>query len=69
MSPADLTRQMNKNWELKVGGRMDLWTMRLFSIGSISNYMTLSVRFERRNASARSPVQPNVVFCSPSVAA
>ena len=37
---ADLTRQMNKNWELKVGGRLDLWTMRLFSVGSISNYMT-----------------------------
>ncbi len=37
---ADLTRQMNKNWEMKVGGRVDLWTMRLFSVGNISNYMT-----------------------------
>ena len=37
---ADLTRQMNKNWEVKLGGRFDLWTMRLFSVGSISNYMT-----------------------------
>lgn len=37
---ADLTRQMNKNWELKVGGRVDLWTMRLFAVGNISNYMT-----------------------------
>ena len=37
---ADLTRQMNKNWELKVGGRFDLWTMKQFSITNISGLMT-----------------------------
>jgi outer membrane receptor protein involved in Fe transport len=37
---ADLTRQMNKNWELKIGGRAEMWTMRQFILGNISNYMT-----------------------------
>ena len=35
---ADLTRQMNKNWELKVGARADVWVMRQFNVGNISNY-------------------------------
>jgi hypothetical protein len=37
---ADLTRQMNKNWELKIGGRGEMWTMGQFILGNISNYMT-----------------------------
>jgi hypothetical protein len=36
----DLTRQMTKNWELKVGGHVDIWTMRQFIVGNISGYNT-----------------------------
>ena len=35
----DITRQMNKNWELKAGGRLDSWVMRNFNVGSITGYM------------------------------
>ena len=34
----DLTRQMNKNWELKAGGRFDTWVMRNYSV-TPSGYM------------------------------
>jgi len=34
----DLTRQMNKNWELKAGGRFDSWVMRQFNVGTITGY-------------------------------
>ena len=62
----DLTRQMNKNWELKVGGRYETWTMRLFNIGNISNrqsylygtrgtsYVTFASAEERRIALGKS---------------
>jgi outer membrane receptor protein involved in Fe transport len=33
----DLTRQMDKNWELKVGARADMWTMRQFIVNNITN--------------------------------
>jgi hypothetical protein len=36
----DFTRQMSRTWELKVGGRYDRWTMRNFTISSITGYMT-----------------------------
>jgi hypothetical protein len=35
----DFTSQLNKNIELKVGGRMDYWTMRSFSVSDISRYL------------------------------
>jgi hypothetical protein len=35
----DLTRQMNKIWEVKLGARTDIWVMRQFNVGSIQNYM------------------------------
>jgi outer membrane receptor protein involved in Fe transport len=35
----DLTSQVNSRWELKLGGRIDSWTMRLFNVIP-SNYMT-----------------------------
>ncbi len=35
----DLTRQMNKTWEVKVGGRFDTWVMRNFNIANIGGYM------------------------------
>jgi hypothetical protein len=31
----NLTSQITKQWELKIGGRYDYWTMRLFNVGSI----------------------------------
>ncbi len=31
----DFTSQLNSNWELKVGGRVDSWVMRIYSIGNI----------------------------------
>ena len=36
---ADFTSQMTGNWELKAGGRLDRWTVRNFSVGSIENYL------------------------------
>jgi len=33
----DFTSQLNKNIELKVGGRLDRWTMRSYSVGNVSN--------------------------------
>ena len=35
----DFTTQLNRNIELKAGGRIDRWTMRSWSIGNIENYM------------------------------
>ncbi|NUO81756.1 TonB-dependent receptor [candidate division KSB1 bacterium] len=35
----DFTSQLNKNIELKVGGRLDRWTMRGYSIGNIRNFL------------------------------
>lgn len=35
----DFTSQVNKNIEIKVGGRLDRWTMRGYSIGNIRNYL------------------------------
>jgi len=31
----DLTSQITKEWELKVGGRVDRWTMRYYNVGNI----------------------------------
>lgn len=36
----DFTRQMSKTWELKAGGHFERWTMRNFTINSISGYNT-----------------------------
>jgi outer membrane receptor protein involved in Fe transport len=35
----DFTTQLNKNTELKVGGRMDYWTMRSYSVGDIGSLL------------------------------
>lgn len=35
----DLTSQVSKSWEVKVGGRMDRWTMRNFDVNNISATM------------------------------
>ena len=35
----DFTRQMSRSWELKVGGRYDRWTMRNFTINSVTGFM------------------------------
>jgi len=35
----DFTTQLNKNIEVKFGGRVDSWVMRTFSMGDINNYM------------------------------
>lgn len=35
----DFTTQLNKNIELKAGGRIDMWTCRYWNIGNITNYM------------------------------
>ncbi len=35
----DFTSQFNKNIELKVGGRLDYWTMRSYSVNDISAYL------------------------------
>jgi outer membrane receptor protein involved in Fe transport len=35
----DFTRQMNRSFELKAGGKYELWTMRLFSIGNVPGLM------------------------------
>ncbi len=52
----DLTRQMNKNWEIRVGARLETWTMRLFSIGSLTNRM--SYLYGTRGDSPRSFASP-----------
>lgn len=36
---ADVTAQIDKNWELKAGGRFDAWTTRSYSIGNIQAAM------------------------------
>ncbi|MCI0708180.1 MAG: TonB-dependent receptor [Ignavibacteriae bacterium] len=36
----DFTSQVNPQWEVKAGGRIDAWSMRLFAVGNISNYNT-----------------------------
>lgn len=36
---ADATRQMNPEWELKFGGRLDLWTTRNYTVGNIQQAM------------------------------
>lgn len=35
----DFTSQINKNWELKAGGSLESWTIRIWSIGNISNLL------------------------------
>lgn len=35
----DLTTQITTQWELKAGGKMEQWTIRNFTVGSISNYL------------------------------
>lgn len=37
----DFTSQINSRWELKAGGSIDQWTMRSWSIGSVSALLTL----------------------------
>jgi hypothetical protein len=37
----DFTSQLTKNWELKLGGRMDMWQMRYFDVNTIQQYMEL----------------------------
>jgi hypothetical protein len=50
----DVTRQMNRTWELKAGGRYDYWTMRNFTVNSIQGYMAYmnnpSTRLDTMNA-------------------
>lgn len=36
----DLTSQVSKRWEIKVGGRMDRWTMRQFNVNDITGLLT-----------------------------
>lgn len=36
----DFTTQISNRWELKVGGRFDRWTMRLFAVGDIAAALT-----------------------------
>ncbi|MGH7450041.1 MAG: TonB-dependent receptor [bacterium] len=36
----DFTSQVSKKWELKVGGRFERWTMRLYSVGDIAAALT-----------------------------
>lgn len=36
----DFTSQLTRNFELKVGGRFDKWSMRNYSVGNIQNYLT-----------------------------
>jgi len=36
----DLTSQITSNWELKVGGRLDAWSMRSFYVGDIATLNT-----------------------------
>ncbi len=36
----DFTSQVNSRWELKAGGSIDQWTMRSYSVGSISALLT-----------------------------
>ncbi|HEX9829001.1 MAG TPA: TonB-dependent receptor [Bacteroidota bacterium] len=36
----DFTSQVNSQWEVKAGGRIDSWSMRLYSVGSVSGYNT-----------------------------
>jgi hypothetical protein len=36
----DFTSQVNPQWELKAGGKIDSWTMRLFSVGAIGTLNT-----------------------------
>jgi len=35
----DFTSQVNRQWELKFGGKLESWTMRAFGVGNISNYL------------------------------
>jgi hypothetical protein len=35
----DFSTQLTKNWELKAGGRFDMWHMRYFEINQIQQYM------------------------------
>ncbi len=37
----DFVSQVNKNWELKVGGRYESWLMRQYNIGNIANGLEL----------------------------
>lgn len=37
----DFSTQVNKNIELKAGGRFDRWTIRNYGVGNIANYLTL----------------------------
>jgi outer membrane receptor protein involved in Fe transport len=37
---ADITTQLDRNWELKAGGRFDTWTTRSYSVGNIAAAMT-----------------------------
>ncbi|MBI4417378.1 MAG: TonB-dependent receptor [Ignavibacteriales bacterium] len=47
----DFTSQLERNIELKVGGNLNAWTMRQWSIGNISNY--LRYRFGEDGKSTR----------------
>ena len=35
----DFTTQLTKNWELKAGGRLDMWSMRRYNIRNIMSFM------------------------------
>lgn len=38
---ADVTSQIDKNWEFKAGGRFDAWTTRAYAVGNIQGAMSL----------------------------
>ena len=46
----DLTTQLTRNWEFKFGIRLDFWTMRRFSVGSVRHYME-----KEKGADGRTP--------------
>ncbi len=56
----DFTSQINPQWELKAGGKIDSWTMRLFSVGNIQAYNTFIAQSGDKYAPAKLAADPNL---------
>ncbi|MBI3110887.1 MAG: TonB-dependent receptor [Ignavibacteriales bacterium] len=56
----DFTSQVNPQWELKAGGKIDSWTMRLFSVGAIGSYNTFIAQSGAKYTPAALAADPNL---------
>ncbi len=56
----DFTSQINPQWELKAGGRLDSWTMRLFAVGDIGTLNTFLEQSGAKYSPDKLAADPNL---------